>query len=247
MNSGLRATQGEQRHGLKNTSPQHFARLGAVAAIAGPVTLFVSTLLHPMSADPNDPVAAFSEYAADHLWVASHLGQFLGIVLIGAALLALGRTLTGGQKVEAWTAMGAAGAVATVAAAAALQAVDGVALKAMVDTWAASPAEHKDAVFRVVYGVRQIEIGLASLVSLLLGLTAFSYGIALLSSTSYPRWLGAVALMGALGTFAAGVIHAYSGFSVLAMEVGMPSNAGLLLWLIIIGVKMWRKTREDAL
>ena len=112
-----------------------------MAAIAGPVTLFVSTLLHPMSADPNDPVAAFAEYAADRIWVASHLGQFLGIVLIGAALLALGRTLNDGQKAEAWAAIGSAGAVAMVATAAALQAVDGIALKTVVDTWAASPAE----------------------------------------------------------------------------------------------------------
>jgi hypothetical protein len=229
-----------------NSSTRYFARLGSVAAIAGPVTLFVCTLLHPMSADPNDAAAAFAEYAADRMWVASHLGQFLGIVMIGAALLALGRTLSEGRNVEAWTALGGAGAVATVATAAALQAVDGVTLKAMVDAWAASPAEHKDSVFLVAHGVRQLEIGLASLVSILSGLTAFSYGIALLSSASYPRWLGAVAALSALGTFAAGVIYAYGGFSPLAMAVGMPSTAVFLLWLAILGAMMWRKARTGA-
>ena len=29
-----------------------------------------------MSADPNDAPAAFAEYAADRIWVATHLGQF---------------------------------------------------------------------------------------------------------------------------------------------------------------------------
>lgn len=77
------------------------ARIGAVAAITGPVTLFVSTLLHPTAADPNDPIPVFSEYAADRLWVASHLGQSLGIVLIGVAPLAPGHTLTNGLGVEA--------------------------------------------------------------------------------------------------------------------------------------------------
>ena len=223
-----------------------FARIGAVAAIVGSVTLLVATLLHPMSADPNDPLAAFAEYAADRLWVASHLGQFLGVVLIGVALLALGRTLTNGPRVEAWVTIGAAGAIASVATAAVLQAVDGVALKVMVDRWAASPAEHKDAVFWAAYGVRQIEVGVASLLSLLLGLTITSYAIALLSSAAYPRWLGYVGLLGALGLIAAGVVQAYSGFSPLAMNVSMPSSAALLLWLIALGVVMWRRTQPRA-
>ena len=231
---------------MGNGSVQRFARVGAAAAIFGSIILFVSTLLHPSNADPNDPIAAFTEYAADRLWVASHLGQFLGVVLIGMALLALGRTLIKEPRSEVWITIGAAGAVATVAAVAALQAVDGVALKAMVDRWAASAAEQKEAVFGVTYGVRQIEIGLASLVSLLFGLTVWSYGLAMLVSTTYPRWLGAVALLGSVGTFAAGVIQAYQGFSAVAMEVGMPSNAALLLWLVIVGVQMWRKVGKAA-
>jgi hypothetical protein len=227
-----------------NLAPRYFERIGTVAAIVGSVTLFVATLLHPMSADPNDPVAAFSEYAADRLWVASHLGQFVGVVLIGAALLALGRTLTNGPRVEACVTIGAAGAIASVATAAVLQAVDGVALKVMVDSWAASRAEHKDAAFWAAYGVRQIEVGVASLLSLLLGLTVSSYGIALLSSTAYPRWLGYVGLLGALGLIAAGVVQAYTGFSPVAMDVSMPSSAVLLIWIIAAGVMMWR--RADA-
>jgi hypothetical protein len=46
--------------------------LGAVAAIVGPLLLFVFTLLHPLRADPNDAPAAFAEYAADSFWVWSH-------------------------------------------------------------------------------------------------------------------------------------------------------------------------------
>ncbi len=64
-------------------------KLGAICAILGAVLLFTGTLLHPMDADPNDPVAAFSEYAADELWVASHLTQLAGVALIVAALVVL--------------------------------------------------------------------------------------------------------------------------------------------------------------
>jgi hypothetical protein len=214
--------------------------------MVGSVTLFVATLLHPMSADPNDPLAAFAEYAADRLWVASHLGQFLGVVLIGVALLALGRSLTNGPRVEACVTIGAAGTIASVATAAVLQAVDGVALKVMVDRWAGSPTEQKDAVFWAAYGVRQVEVGVASLLTLLLGLTISSYALALLSCAVYPRWLGYVGLLGASGLIAAGVVQAYSGFSPIAMNVSMPSSAVLLLWLIAVGVVMWRRAQPRA-
>ena len=54
-----------------------------------------------------------------------------------------------------------AGATVSLALAAALQAVDGIALKSMVDAWAAAPASEKRVVFHAAFAVRQLEIGLA--------------------------------------------------------------------------------------
>ena len=108
----------------------------------GPLVLFVSTLMHPLEADPNDAVAAFTEYAADRLWVGTHLGQFLGVAIIVAALVMLSRSL-GEGKTAAWLRIGLAGAIATLAATAVLQAVDGVALKFMVDRWVGAPPEQQ--------------------------------------------------------------------------------------------------------
>ena len=96
----------------------HLARVGAGAAIAGAITLSIGTLLHPLQADPNDPQAAFAEYAADQLWVASHLAQFAGIALLGVALVALGATIEPGRG-AAWARIGLVGTAASVAAAAA--------------------------------------------------------------------------------------------------------------------------------
>src|SRR6188472_1769752 len=50
-------------------------RIGAACAVAGSVVLFIGTYLHPMQADPNRPLEAFAEYAADRFWIASHLIQ----------------------------------------------------------------------------------------------------------------------------------------------------------------------------
>jgi uncharacterized membrane protein len=49
----------------------HANQLTAIAAISGALFLFIGTLLHPMEADPNIPLAAFTKYAADRNWVAS--------------------------------------------------------------------------------------------------------------------------------------------------------------------------------
>ena len=42
-------------------------KLGSATAITGAVVLMAATMLHPLGADPGDPVAAFTEYAADEL------------------------------------------------------------------------------------------------------------------------------------------------------------------------------------
>jgi hypothetical protein len=223
------------------------ARGGGVAAIAGAVTLFVGTALHPMSADPNDLVAAFAEYAADRVWIFSHLTQFIGVALLGAALVSLASSLKAERdEAAAWARVGGFGAAVSVAVAAALQAVDGVALKIMVDRWATSSGQGRALAFEAAFAVRQIEIGLASLLSVTFGLTATVFGVALLSSARVKRWLGVVALVGGLGTTAAGVVQAYSGFSSTAMLLSMTSSSVLLVWAVCIGVALLRVVPASA-
>jgi len=221
------------------STQQHLARIGAVAAMSGAVTLFVATLLHPMSADPNDPPAAFVEYSADRLWAASHLGQFLGVAALGVALVALAATMEAGTP-SAWGRIGVVGTAASVATAAALQAVDGVALKVMVNRWMQASGEARARAFEGAFAVRQIEVGMASLLSVLFGLTVSAFGISMLLSRRFPAWLGWVGLLGGLGTLAAGIAQAYTGFSALAMILSMPAGCVLLLWAIVVGAFLWR-------
>ncbi|MGH6952822.1 MAG: hypothetical protein ACREGL_01465 [Alphaproteobacteria bacterium] len=157
-----------------------------------------------------------------------------------AALLYLARQLESGSGTGS-ARLAAGGAIASLAVAAALQAADGIALKAMVDAWAAAPAEQKEAVFHAAFVVRQIEIGLASVLSLLLGLTVTVYGVALLVDHTYPKWLGGVAVGGGVPTTVAGVVTAHRGFSDLAMGIGMSSGSLLILWMVALGLFMWRR------
>ena len=61
--------------------------------------------------------------------------------------------------------------------------------------------------------IRQVEIGLASMVSLLFGLTVNVYGVVLPVDSTYPKWLGGLAIVGGVPTMIAGVLVAYTGFS----------------------------------
>ena len=214
-------------------------RTGAACAVVGSIVLFIGTSLHPMQADPNQPVAAFAEYAADRFWVASHLIQLAGVALIVAALLLIARQLEMRDR-TGWARIASGGAVASLAIAAALQAVDGIALKRMVDAWAVAPPAQKDMVFHAAFAVRQVEVGLASMLSPLLGLTATIYGAALLADRTYPRWVNGLALLGGVTTAAAGLVIAYTGFSELSMAVSMPGSSVLLLWMVVLGLCMWR-------
>lgn len=228
-----------QAGGDERATHRSLARLGAVAALVGALLLFVSTLLHPLDSDPNVPRAAFAEYAADYLWVWSHLGQFAGFAVLGMALVALATTLEPGRA-AAWGRIGLAGTAASIAVAAALQSVDGVALKVMVDRWATSTGEARLLAFEAAFAVRQIEIGLASLLSLSWGLTLTVFGVAILCSTRYPTWLGGIGLLGGLGTVAAGAVQGSTGFSGLAMTLSMLSSSVLLMWAVLAGILMWR-------
>ena len=216
------------------------SKVGAICSILGVVLLVIGTYHHPMEADPNVPAAAFAEYAADTLWVASHLTQLAGVASMVVALLLFADNLksSGGTKASK---IAAAGAITSLALAAALQAVDGIALKAMVDAWAAAPELQRDGIFPAVFAVRQLEIGLASMFSLSMGFTATMFGVALLAEPAYPKWFGWLAIIGGLPTGGAGIAIAYTGFSGLSMAINMPANILLLIWMLVLGGFMWRQ------
>jgi hypothetical protein len=117
----------------------------------------------------------------------------------------------------------------------------------MVNVWAAAAEPDKTTLFYSAYGVRQIEVGLASILGLLFGLTMCVYGVALISDRNFVTWLGWLAIIGGIPTAIAGVVIAYTGFSGLAMSINMPSSSLILIWMMALGVLFWRRdTGESA-
>jgi hypothetical protein len=221
-----------------------FARFFAAAAPLGVATLFAGTILHPMGADPNDAPAAFAEYALDGHWVWSHLAQFMGVTLLALALIGFAAELDQGVS-ALWGRIGVALAIGLVATAAALQAVDGIALKRMVDRWAAAGPEQKPLVFEAVFAVRQIEIGLAGFLSFVTGLTIAAFGLALYFSRRHSKWFAWAALVNGAGFVASGIAQQTTGFSSLSMMLSMTASLLLMTWIIALAVLTWRRSYQN--
>jgi hypothetical protein len=222
-------------------------RLTAVLALLGAGLLGVGTWLHPADADPGVPAAAFSEYAADGRagWVTAHLLQFGGVASMTLAMVLLARAVAGPGG-AAWARVTAACATAGFATAAVLQAVDGVALKAMVDLWS-SASDDRPTLFAATLAVRQVEIGLDALLALVLAAAFLSLGVALLTAPARSRGLGGLALATAAAAAANGLVLALGGFSNTAMLATTASGLLGLAFLLTAAVWSWRRaaTRRE--
>jgi hypothetical protein len=167
------------------------SRIGAVLFLLGLVVVVISTQLHPAHENPMDNSAVFREYAQSDRWIAVHLGQFAGFLLVIGGLVALYFSIAIRPDAAAAVArFGVAAAITTGASFTILQAVDGVALKRAVDAWASAPSDQQAAAFAAAEAIRWIEIGVNSLSFSLVGLTLVIYGVALALSNDYPAdWL----------------------------------------------------------
>lgn len=214
-------------------------KLGPATSILSVILLLTGTLLHPMHAKPNDALAAFAEYAADPYWQATHLMQLAGVlgIVVGLILLASRLDVKGDSGLVK---LSVAGATISAALAAVLQAVDGVALKMMVDAWAAASEADKPSLFHAALAVRHIEIGIASMFCLAIGFTAVMFSVVIFTEKQFPRWLVVIGCLGGIATAAAGVVMAYTGFSDLAMQINMSANLLLMAWVLALAAQQWR-------
>ena len=225
-------------------------RMGSVAFLAGLVIIIVSTLFHASSEDLMDNPVVFAVYAESDTWIAAHIGQFAGVVLVFAGgFVALFRLLvkseSGMASALAW--FGLVAAILTASTFTILQAVDGIALKIAVDTWYAIPPsaadseEEKAIAFRVTEGIRWTEIGINSYNRILQGVVALIFGVAIVESALLSRWIGVFGIIAGAAMVIAGVGIAYVGFAPLPI-VGDVSTFISFAWIAILGIFLWRKT-----
>ncbi|WP_457950362.1 hypothetical protein ACTAQI_07155 [Pseudarthrobacter sp. alpha12b] len=221
-------------------------RLAASLLLAGVAVSILAGVFHAESHDANDHVASFTAYANSDLWTGVHLGQFLGMALVCAGLVSLWAAVNVQRHALAWTArFGVLSATAALALYAALQAVDGVALKQAVDTWAAAPEPDKVARFATAEGIRWLEWGMRSYHNFLLGTALVLFGVVVAATHHVSRMIGYLMALSGLSYLAQGWIIGASGFSAansLPTLVGIVAIVAWTVWLFVSALRMKETT-----
>src|SRR6266540_2805092 len=221
-------------------------RLVGGLLVGGLLLTLIVTHEHPSGDDDNYPVI-FAKYAESNDWVAVHLIQFAGILLVLAGFLVLYRVLQLRAVLPVLAGFEAAAAIAAAEAWAALQATDGVALKHAVDAWANASGAQKAIRFADAQTVRWAEYGMNTYFRLLLGLAAALFGVAIARTDIAARWLGWADVIGGLAYLASGVAVAYAGFeSGFESAVGIVAQLGFLIFAVGLLVTGVRGTRPEA-
>lgn len=218
-------------------------RIGAITGVAGIAVEVAMNFLHPSHADPNNSLDAFEEYSHSTNWTDVHMGQFLGTFLIALSLIALARVLARQRGLSgALAIVGTVTAVMLATIFAVQMAVDGVALRSAIQTWASATGAEKSSAFQVAEGIRALEKALSAFFHLSNGFTLLALGLSVGLGQLYPRGLGWVAVLAGLGFLVGGVITGHSGFSASSGVFLTPALLLMVVFVTGMCISMWRRS-----
>lgn len=216
-------------------------RLPATLLLAGQLLYIVVTQLHP-GGDANDHHSVFAEYAESGIWKFVHLGQFTGMAILLAGLLALFVALDAPVGTVRWTSrFGAASALATLALYGVLQAVDGIALKQAVSAWTSAPDAEKAARFASAEAIRWLEWGVRSYQNFALGLALLLFAAAVARTAWVPRPIAYLMGVSGLTYLMQGWVVGSEGFSQtesIAIVLAFVLDVAWMTWLVVVAWRM---------
>jgi len=203
----------------------------------------VVNVLHPRVNDPANTKAFLRQVAESTIWVGDHVGIIFAVLLVTGGLVAVYRSITSGPG-AAWARLGFAAALVSAGLGFVTFAVEGIAIKRVAVAWASAPRAEKAVAFRVADALVQIQWALSSVwILIFFGVTFILYGVAVVLSDVYPKWLGWVAVGGGLGSSLLGLHIGYHGASSLVFNILFPIFSILLTaWIFMMGVLLWRKS-----
>lgn len=220
-------------------------RLSATLLLVGQLLYIMVTLFHT-DGDANNHPAVFAEYAGSGAWTTVHLGQFAGMAILLAGLLALFFTLDVQAETARWAGrFGAASAAATLALYGVLQAVDGVALKQAVNAWASAPDAEKAARLASAEAIRWLEWGVRSYQDFALGLALLLSAAAVVGTAWVPRPIAYLMGLSGFACLAQGWVVGSEGFSrthTILIVVALVLNLVWMMWLVVVA--WWMQDSE---
>jgi hypothetical protein len=212
-------------------------RLSATLLFAGVLASLISGFFHPDQVPANDHAAVFAEYATSRMWIAVHLGQFIGMAGIIAGLIALPRALD--AKTSKSGRLSAVAAIVALSLYGVLQAVDGVALKHAVDSWMSAPEAEKPARFASAETIRWLEWAIRSYQSYMLGIAFILMGTMIIRARRITMFIGYLMGVSGLAYLAQGWIIGSIGFSPTNSMPTLLGIVSVLVWSIWLLVVAW--------
>ena len=205
-------------------------RWGGLAGMAGAVVGAVANLMHPRSDDLGDPQAIVDLAAGSDIWILDHYLIAWTAALAAFGLIALGRSFVE-EPARSWGWIAIAFTIGSIVVVYLLAAIDGVALKQAAD----EGGEQALAVAQVSGGLFTAMMGSA------FGIVPIVFGIALLSTTQYPKWLGTLALVsGAIGLFCSSYQYLAGYEPVISNYLFTLGSLGTTVLLFAAGWFLWK-------
>jgi hypothetical protein len=216
-------------------------RFGSISAIAGALIALIANLLHPRISRFEDPEITFvREVAGFDAWIPLHLALVAGILLVAAGQFVFIRTMKGGPA-EGLARLALGALLVSTPIALVTLGIDGYSEKVAADAWAASPSA---ATFATAAAIAHVSWGAFMLLILtFVGLTPILVGLAVTRSGEYPAALGWGAVLFGAGAVVAGLVG-FGGQSGLFWGLFLATSGPLTLWVLILGVLLWRKAPQ---
>ena len=223
-------------------------RIGAVSLIAGVVLFFIFFALLQVDAplsDPGDTEVILQSIVDSSIWAGFHDVVMAAFLLFVGGLLALYRSITA----EPGAALARLGFAAALVGAVILSVSEGIfgggAMKELADAWAA--AADKSVPFTVAEAMVLVSFDIFSWgIVVFYGVAFILFGLAIALTDLYPKWLGWVAVVGGVGNALMGIVLFYQGWSQVTNAAWTPFALVVTLWLLAMGVLMWRKASVAA-
>jgi hypothetical protein len=221
---------------------QKMFRWSAALMFIGIAINFVLNFVHP--GGPGTDQTVFTLYANSSSWTAIHLGQFVGTAFFTAGLLVLFLVLNLTDRISRVVGiLGAVSAAVALALEGVVYAVDGVALKQVVDAWVSAPAAEKTARFASAEAIRWLETGTRSYQNFMSGLALVLFAAAIVLTARIPRPIGYFLGLIGLAIIVQGWLQGTQGLQAAAVVfIGGINGLAITVWVIwLLIVAMRRK------
>jgi len=198
--------------------------------MAGAVIGAIANLIHPRSDAVATAQGVADLAAGSDIWTFDHYLIAWSAALGGLGILALCRSLVE-EPARSWGWIASLFTVGSVTVAYLFAAIDGTVLKEAADAGGSEAV----AVAHVASGL------FTALMGSLFGVVPVLIGIALLSTTQYPRWLGTVALVsGVIGLFTSSYQYLVGYEPVVSNYLFTLGSVGTTVVLFAAGWFLWK-------